>query len=972
MKIIRNFLNIIFAILFFSLTLCQESVLAQLIPYYGKNNVKYDTFHWKIFKTEHFDIYFYPEEEKHLQTVASLAEDAYERISKDLQHDVPFRIPLIYFLTSSEFEQVNYLQVTEGILGVSEPLYNRMAFALDHNPEDLKHLITHELAHIFEFSILFGGLNISLIKSVPPLWIMEGYPEEVIGVWNSSDIQVVRDAILTDNIPYISAVNDIEYPEGRDIARASYTIGHAVFDFINDKYGRAGIRQLWFSVKKATYLGQQDIFMQAFGISEQKFNEEFAEWLREKFAPWKEKQTPYDKVFNLKIKKPFEQILTAAPSPDGKYIAAFSVNKKDSEIDLVIIDTEDGSVVKNITKGYTTKFEYLTYDNYYFSGRNLTWSFDGKHIAFFARDGKRRSLYIANPLTGKIEKKYKLHLDLAGAPSFSPDGKYIAFSALSGGISDIYLINLKNKNISNLTNDIYYDITPIWAPDGKTILYSSRRSGNDQIFEINVNNPQLRIQYTFDNYNSISPFYSPDMKIIYFSANKNGVNNIYALNKETNELLQLTDVIGGAYSPFIIIKGNEKHIFFTEFFKGKYHLVSIKSEEVINKTIVSPPKEYLAELEQNKEYEIQIPISEDKIIKVSPENIKNKGFKAVLTSRPDVISGYTGGTFAIASSLSVEDILGDQRFTFFIQRIYGFETYIFSYVDLGHRLQYASTFLRLNDFFYAPINELFYDVVETKYTGGLFQSIFPLNLWSRFELGAGFFKISESFYYEDAQYLYEDYLKRTGKEPYLYNGYEVPLSVSYVTETTRFAYWGPVSGHTYKLTLAISPKLSDDFLSRISFAADARKYFRTSNRTQLAFRVRLFNSWGDNADYFYFGGGNDFRGVEFREIVGNSGAIINAEYRFPLLPSKLTYLPIIGTMRGKIFFDSGKAKIKGLPKEMLSPREGLFLNDWFGSVGAGFTIFLGGLPFNFEFSKLHNYDKFIGGLHFDFSIGYSY
>lgn len=945
---------------------------AQFIPYYGKNNVKYDTFHWKIFKTDHFDIYFYPEEEEHLEMVATLAEEAYEKISKDLQHDVAFRIPLIFFLTSSEFEQVNYLQVTEGILGVSEPLYNRMAFALDHPPEELKHLITHELAHIFEFSILFGGLNISLIKSIPPLWIMEGYPEEITGKWNANDIQVVRDAILTDNIPYISAENDIEYPEGKDIARASYTIGHAVFDFINDKYDRAGIRQLWFSVKKATYLGQQDIFMQAFGVSEQKFNEEFANWLREKFAPWKEKQTPLDKETVIKVKKPYEQILSATPSPDYKKLAVFTINRVDGEIDLIIISSENGKIIKNITKGYTTKFEYLTFDNFYFSGRNITWSQDGKYIAFFARDGKRRSLFIADAYSGKIKKKYKIKLDLAGAPSFSPDSKNIAFSALSKGISDIYLLNLTNKNITNLTNDIYYDITPSWSPNGKAILYSSRRNGYNQIMEILLDNPQQRIQYTFDNYDCTSPLYSPDMKLIYFSANKNGINNIYALNKETNDMVQLTDVLGGAYSPCILKKDNQNIIYYTEFFKGKYHLIGMKDEKYIAKLSVPPPKEFLSEPIEKQQLKLQIPVSEDKIIKVSPQDIQNKGFKAILTSRPEVISGYTGGTFAIASSLSIEDILGDQRFTFFIQRIYGFETYLFSYIDLGHRLQYATTFIRLNDFFYAPINELYYDIVETKYTGGLFQSILPLNLWSRFELGTGFFKISESFYYEDAQILYEDYLKRTNTKPYLNNGYEMPLSLSYVTETTRFSYWGPISGHTYKLTLAYSPKLNDDFLSRTTLFADVRKYFRTSNRSQLAFRLRAFKSWGDNADLFYFGGGNDFRGMDFREIIGNSGTIINAEYRFPLLPARLVNLPIIGTMRGKVFVDSGKAKIKSLPKNFLAPRKDLFLDEWFGSIGAGFTIFLGGLPFNFEFSKLHNYDKFIDGIHFDFSIGYSY
>ena len=101
------------AALFFVILFAASSGHAQIIiPYYGKNNVKYDTFKWKTYKTSHFEIFFYPQEEEHLQRVASMAESAYEKISSDLQHDIEFKIPLIFFKTQSEFEQVNYLQVT--------------------------------------------------------------------------------------------------------------------------------------------------------------------------------------------------------------------------------------------------------------------------------------------------------------------------------------------------------------------------------------------------------------------------------------------------------------------------------------------------------------------------------------------------------------------------------------------------------------------------------------------------------------------------------------------------------------------------------------------------------------------------------------------------------------------------------------------------------------------------------------------
>ena len=97
-------------------------------PYYGKNLIHYDKFDWHIYKTDHFEIYFYPENEQHLQRVASYAESAYQHVSSDLRHDLAQRVPLIIFKTHSEFEQQNVAPgaAQEGVLAFAEGERNRM------------------------------------------------------------------------------------------------------------------------------------------------------------------------------------------------------------------------------------------------------------------------------------------------------------------------------------------------------------------------------------------------------------------------------------------------------------------------------------------------------------------------------------------------------------------------------------------------------------------------------------------------------------------------------------------------------------------------------------------------------------------------------------------------------------------------------------------------------------------------------
>ena len=58
------------------------------VPYFNKNKVRYDKFDWHTYKTDHFEIYFYPELEPHLERVASYAESAYAQISADLKKDL--------------------------------------------------------------------------------------------------------------------------------------------------------------------------------------------------------------------------------------------------------------------------------------------------------------------------------------------------------------------------------------------------------------------------------------------------------------------------------------------------------------------------------------------------------------------------------------------------------------------------------------------------------------------------------------------------------------------------------------------------------------------------------------------------------------------------------------------------------------------------------------------------------------------
>ena len=109
---------------------------AQFIPYYGKNKVKYDNFAWRVYKSPHFEVFYYPEFEQHLARLVSYLESGYLKLSTGLKHEMPEPIPVIFYKTHSEFEQTNLFPafVPEGWPAFTEPVKNRMVMPIDEPP----------------------------------------------------------------------------------------------------------------------------------------------------------------------------------------------------------------------------------------------------------------------------------------------------------------------------------------------------------------------------------------------------------------------------------------------------------------------------------------------------------------------------------------------------------------------------------------------------------------------------------------------------------------------------------------------------------------------------------------------------------------------------------------------------------------------------------------------------------------------
>lgn len=102
-------------------------------------------------------------------------------------------------------------------------------------------------------------------------------------------------------------------------------------------------------------------------------------------------------------------------------------------------------------------------------------SADGQRIAFTVQ-AARMQLYVMNA-DGTGTRRVAEHLDVRGAPAWSPDGGSIAIAANENGEPHLYRIPVDKGAPAPLVKE--YSTDPAWSPDGQFVIYSGADVGTN-------------------------------------------------------------------------------------------------------------------------------------------------------------------------------------------------------------------------------------------------------------------------------------------------------------------------------------------------------------------------------------------------------------------------------------------------------------------------------------------------------------
>ena len=944
---------------------------AEAQNYFGQNQVQYDVFRWQILETEHFLIYFYPEERTAVTDAARLAERAYARLSRILDHQFREKKPIMLFSSRTDFGQNNVTgDLGEGTGGVTEALRHRMLLNFTGDYRSFEHVLTHEMVHAFQYDVFArgkagNGLQ-ALSQFMPPLWFTEGMAEYLsLGPNSTITTTWMRDAALNGRIPTLDKLGsdpDKYFP---------YRYGHSVWSFVGQKWGDEVIGQIMNSVPS---VGFERAFRRELGVSLEDLGSEWREDVQSRLLPVVG-LTDRPRRFAQPLLTPEisdgEIFLAPSLSPDGKSVVFFSNGNNlrgQVFIDLWLGDGETGKRAARLIRSNVD----ANYEELRLLYSQASFSPDGQVLAFTAQQRGKDVLYLLDLKTRKPYKRFDLELESVTGPSWSPDGKRLVFSGSSGGITDLYVVNADGSEIRQLTHDKFGDLQPQWSPDGRTIAFATDRDSASlerlsfhpwRIGLLDVETGSISILAGQSGLN-LNPQWAPDGHSIAYISDRTGAANLFLYDLDSRQHYQLTNVTSAVtalteLSPAISWARDADRLAFTYYENGQYTVWSVNNPRALKKApyretpalVMTPPPSIPAD-SLGRQVSVVALLDSMEIGLPDTTRFRVIPYRARLqpdfSARPTI--AYTPDAFGRSvfggTTLVMSDMLGNNHLAVSgeINGRVSEARALLGYTNLSHRWQFTTAvsqspyyFLSGDSLSNTGISGIALETQQiTTYVArqAFAVTAYPFNRFTRIEFGAGFNNVERS----------RLFVTRTVTGGTVAGGYSVDSThhdatlnyfdgqLALVSDNTLFGYTGPVMGRRFRLQ--VSPvRGSYDW---IQYLVDYRRYDPIIfNYLTLATRFYSDLSIGSDETEFrkYIARPDFVRGYDRNstfylscpvvganptncsalQLLGSRVAVANAELRFPLVRHiELGFLPVdLPPLDGLVFYDAGLAWSRG-------------------------------------------------------------
>ncbi|MFH1759949.1 MAG: hypothetical protein ABIA63_02495, partial [bacterium] len=634
---------------------------------------------WMQAETMHFRFYYIKELDNIAYKIANISESIYDSVRIDYDHDLPKKVDFIIldedFSNGYAIYMLNSMAIW--VFDADFDLRGTHNWFRNVITHEFAHIVTLQKGSKTKYNwpdIRFGFFDyfnehpaLQLFTSIPmenfPFWFAEGiaqYESKTYGSdkWDSHRDMILRMAVLDSGLLSYDVMCT---PVGKGINyEKAYNSGFSLVNYIHDKYGKDKLKLIVTNAAKFKNITFDMAIKDALGISASQL---YGNWLKHMKHLYSKQITSLGNIIEgNKITKYGFSNTHPCWAPDNKSIFFLSNDKGDygrqKLYSYSLSDTikeeekrlkpEDPFISGNfsVSKDSIMVFSGLSQDKHGYSIFDIYKTNMKQKLKWYQKiiSGEKVNNRVINKKYQKLTRFYH-----ASSPAISTSDDHVAFikriktknylvitDTLYGcfskpGIQRLipYFTGRFSREIKSYENPdkkfrilfpseksdsavVIYD--PEFSPDGKHILFSFFDGFNRDIGMVDLDGSFTPLLTSGSD--ERDPSWYPDGKSIIFASDRTGIFNLYKFDIETEEIIQLTNVRGGAFMPNI--SGDSKSIAYSNYNKAGYQIYVISLDSIMNPPVTISGKEKTGNIQKDIELDFDYTLSNKKSYKPLP------------------------------------------------------------------------------------------------------------------------------------------------------------------------------------------------------------------------------------------------------------------------------------------------------------------------------------------------------------------